>query len=93
MEFKWSKIPSGNQKQQSDLEVEILPILSPEHHKPLDVFFSLSWKINLVKQSNVYVQQNDGKFQTDEEQMKAFQRISCVMTVNKLPSVTKTEHL
>ena len=42
MEFKWSKIPSGNQKQQSDLEVEILPILSPEHHKPLDVFFSLS---------------------------------------------------
>ena len=62
MKLKWSKIPTSNQKQSSDLEAKIVHLF-PKYHTPFKIFsgdtnLDLVVKIS-VEQSNLHAQQND----------------------------------
>ena len=86
MKFKWSKIP----KLPSDLVAKIVHPF-PTHHTPFNIFsadtdLDVVVKI-LVEQSNLHAQENGREFQANEEEMKAFLGINCVMTFYKLPTI------
>ena len=68
-------------------EVIIDPL--PEHHTSFDVFSAVTDIENLIKliviESNA--QQKGRRFQTNEQEMRAFLGINYVMSINKLPTI------
>ena len=71
-----------------EAEVTIDPL--PEHHTPFDMFLAVTDIENIIKltvaESNLYVQQKEREFQTNEQEMRAFLGINYVMSINKLPA-------
>ena len=63
----------------------------PEHHAPFDIFPAVTGIDNLIKlivvESNLYAQQKERQFQTNEQEARAFLGINYVMPINKLPTI------
>ena len=63
----------------------------PEHHVPFDIFPVVTGIDNLIKlivvESNLYAQQKERQFQTNEQEARAFLGINYVMFVNKLSRI------
>ena len=77
-------------KEQCSLKADIIHQV-PEHHIPFDAFSAVTNLDGLVKlfadESNLYVQQNNSEFHTNEQEMRAFFGINYIMSINKLPTI------
>ena len=71
------------------VEVTIDPL--PEHHAPFDIFSAVTDIENLIKltvfESNLYAQQKEREFETNEQEMGAYLGINYVMSINKQSTI------
>ena len=85
------KRPDLKLKQPCALKAEVTIDPLPEHHTPFDIFSAVTDIENLIKltvfESNLYAQQKEREFETNEQEMRAFLGISYVMSINKLSTI------
>ena len=60
---------------------------------PFDIFSVVTYLdglVNLVDESNLYAQQKCREFNANEQKIKSFLRINCIMSINKIPAIKVT---